>query len=57
MTRSCVFRAWTTECVKNRTGIEERYGDDCMRELETSPALGGREGDRAPDGAVAQPDC
>lgn len=30
-----VFRKWATECIKNRTGIEERYRDDCMRDLET----------------------
>ncbi|MFF4726441.1 tyrosine-type recombinase/integrase [Streptomyces mirabilis] len=29
-----VFRAWATECIKNRTGIEERYRDDCLRDLE-----------------------
>lgn len=32
---SYVFREWATECIKNRTGIEERYRDDCLRDLET----------------------
>jgi len=30
-----VFRAFATESVEQRTGIEERYRADCMRELET----------------------
>lgn len=30
-----VFRAWALGCIQNRTGIEERYRDDCVRELET----------------------
>lgn len=28
-----IFRTWATECLKHRTGIEERYRDDCLRDL------------------------
>lgn len=30
-----VFEAYARECIANRTGIEERYRRDCVRELET----------------------
>lgn len=30
-----MFGNWAHECVANRTGVEERYRDDCFRELET----------------------
>lgn len=28
-----IFRTWAVECIENRTGIEERYRDDCLRDL------------------------
>ncbi|GAA2621235.1 hypothetical protein [Streptomyces vastus] len=31
----CIFKHFAAECIKNRTGIEERYRQDCVRELET----------------------
>ncbi|MGW6739748.1 tyrosine-type recombinase/integrase [Streptomyces sp. NPDC055025] len=30
-----VFEAYARECIKNKTGVEERYRRDCVRELET----------------------
>ncbi|MBK3625449.1 site-specific integrase [Streptomyces sp. MBT49] len=30
-----LFRNWARECITHRTGVEERYRDDCLRELET----------------------
>ncbi|MEZ7004968.1 tyrosine-type recombinase/integrase [Streptomyces sp. AD55] len=32
---SYVFEAFARECIKNKTGVEERYRQDCIRELET----------------------
>ncbi|GAA2621359.1 site-specific integrase [Streptomyces vastus] len=37
-----IFKHFAAECIKNRTGIEERYRQDCVRELETylNPTFG-----------------
>lgn len=28
-----IFRTWAVDCITHRTGIEERYRDDCLRDL------------------------
>ncbi|MEV6738600.1 site-specific integrase [Streptomyces sp. NPDC051104] len=33
--RSYIFSTYARECIKNKTGVEERYRQDCYRELET----------------------
>ncbi|MFI9806247.1 hypothetical protein ACIHEJ_18140 [Streptomyces sp. NPDC052301] len=35
MEQSYIFSNCPRECIKNKTGVEERYRQDCYRELET----------------------
>jgi integrase len=33
--RAYIFEAFARQCIKDKTGVEERYRQDCVRELET----------------------